>query len=340
MSRLLLLATVAATSVRADLVELACGDRITGRIESLSLTNLTVTNAYAGRLTVDRRFVVRLATDRALQVATTNGARFEGRLDARPDGRLALISTGGDTHVLAPAAIACAWPPGTPDPTVPATSRNWKHAVTADFSGRRGNTDTTAAGGGLEIKAASTNADLKFYAKGRYGESDDVLTERQLQAGADYEWRVLSKHACYARDELEKDDIVGIRLRNLLAAGYGYYAFRNPGRELRLRLGLGHAVTDYKDVTVEDTSSVTLDSGIRFRYKLGAHAAWSTDLAYEPPFENLSHYYITHESKLSIPLSVPQLTEEFGVANQYVSTPGAQRGSLDTTYFARTKLSW
>lgn len=326
---------------RGDSIELACGDRLTGKIVSLCTSNVTLTNVYAGTLRIDRRYVSRLVTDGPMQVAFTNGDCFLGRIGPASDGQFALEPSNGVRRLAPFSAVAAAWRPGASNPLLPPpVVYAWKHAITFDITGDRGNAQSLLAGGSAEVSLASSNTDFRLYLRGVHGETEGQVSESQIAAGTDFEWRFLAHHSWYLRDEAEKDDVLGIDIRNLAAGGYGYYLVREPDYELRVRLGLGHSYTAYADPALASESAVSLDSGIRYRTKIGKQATWSSEITYQPPVYAFSHYYVTQESKLTIPLAMPKLSEEFGVCNQYEARTGATREALDTTYFARTRLSW
>jgi len=331
----------AAGCARGDTLDLVAGDHLIGRIVSVCSSNVTFTNAYAGTLHIERGLVSRLTTDEPVRLALTNGDRLLGRVAmAGTAGQLAITTSNAERHVVATGAVVAVWLPGAVDPTLPPRRFTWKNNATFELHGQSGNTRSFYAGGGVESTVSTTNMDLKLYGRGSDGTSDDVLNERKLASGADFEQRFARVHSLYMRDEAEKDEIAGIRLRNMLFYGYGYYVYRDPDRSLRLRVGLGHTLTEYVDQEKKRDTDISADSGLKYRQKLGKYASWSTEVIYEPVVRDTSNYYVTHESLLSLPLAMANLTEEFGISNNYLSQPGSNTKPLDTTYFIRTRYAW
>ena len=329
--------------MQGDTLETSDGIRLTGRIESISTGRVAIVTISAGTVTVTRCMVTRLAIDAPVNLALASGERRTGRFEIAPGGKVAIMDgTNGLRQVVAAGAIASAWLTNAPDPTVtaPVPGHIWKHSLAFDLNGKRGNSKAVQAGGAVDATLVATNLDLKFYSRGAYGETEEVVSDRTLVGGIDLEWRYSGRWSWYTRDELLKDDILGIRARNVLASGLGYELLKNDVRELRLRLGVGHIYTAYNDPGRQNESAVSLDSGLRFRDKLDEYVTWATDVTFQPSTADFANFYFTQESRLVIPLAAHGLTQEFGVANQYASRPGANRDTLDTTYFARTRYAW
>jgi len=322
-----------------DTLELKGGDRFSGTIESITTGRIVITTAYAGKITVDRHVVLRVVTDHPINVAMANGDRVAGKVDTSPEGVITIDTFYGKLQVTNAAAVTIAWLPGAADPTLP-PGLVWKYGLAFDLLGRSGNSKAIQFGGAADAIMSGPDTDLKFYAKGAYGKTDGNVSDNRVLGGVDFERRFESVQSWYVRDELQKDEVQGFRLRNMLAGGYGYYLLKSDEQSLRFRAGVGHTYTAYTDPLRTDDSSISLDSGFHFCQKFGEHSVWSTDVTFQPSAEDFSNYYVTHESKLSIPLTIPNLSQEFGVANQYVSQPGADKKKLDTTYFTRTRLAW
>jgi hypothetical protein len=326
----------------ADTLELTGGDRLTGKVESMTTGKVVLVTSYAGTLTIDRGAVSRILTDSPVKVALSNGDRILGKIDTASDGVLSIQTEFGKTQVTNRAAVVAIWLPSAVDPTLPPPPPvlAWKYSLAFDWVGKEGNSKAISVGGAADAVLSGPEMDLKFYAKGAYAKTDGSLSDRRLLGGIDFERRFQATQSWYVRDEVMKDDVQGIRFRNVLATGYGWYWFKREASDLRFRLGAGHTFTGYADPDRENDSGITIDSGARFRTKLGSRASWSTDVTFQPAVDDFANYHASHESKVSIPLVVPNLSQEFGVANQYESLPGADRKKLDTLYFIRTRLAW
>ena len=322
-----------------DTLELKGGDHLSGKIESMTTGKVVLVTTYAGKITLARSAVLRVITEHPVNVAMTNGDHMAGTISTSPEGVVTIDTSYGRLQVTNVTALAAAWLAGAPDPTL-SPGYVWKYTIAFDLAGNSGNSKSVQLGGAADAIMSGPDTDLKFYAKGDYGKSDDNVSDNRMLGGVDFERRFAGYHSWYVRDEIQRDDVQGIRFRNTLAGGYGYYFFRQEDRDLRLRIGAGHLFTGYTDPLQQDESSVSLDSGLHYREQFGEHAVWLTDITFQPAVDDFANYFATHESKFSIPLTLPNLSQEFGLSNQYESQPGADKKKLDTTYFTRTRLAW
>ena len=332
---LLLLAELAP----ADTLVLKGGDHFSGTIESITTGKVVIATAYAGKITINRAAVARIVTDQPVNISMVNGDRVAGKIDTSPDGVIMIDTSYGKLQVTNAAAVTTAWLPGAPDPTLP-PGYAWKYSLAFDLMGRSGNSRAIQFGGAADAILSGPDMDLKFYANGAYGKTDGNVSDNRILGGVDFERRFESVQSWYIRDEMQKDEVQGFRFRNMMAGGYGYYLIKEDTQSLRFRAGVGHTYTAYEDPLRADDSGISLDFGFHFRQKFGEQALWNTDVTFQPSVQDFSNYYVTHESKVSIPLTIPNLSQEFGIANQYVSQPGADKKKLDTTYFMRTRLQW
>lgn len=335
----LLVGLLLASGAMADTLELKGGDHLSGTIESITTGKVILATAYAGKLTIDRSVVLRISTEQPVKMAMANGDHLAGRLGTETNGTLTIETAYGRLQVTNAMALATTWLAGAPDPTLP-PGYSWKYGIAFDLSGKSGNSRSILFGGAADAIMSGPDTDLKFYTKGAYGKTDNSVSDNRLLGGVDFERRFDGNQSWYVRDELQRDDVQGIRFRNTLAGGYGYYFFRQEERDFRIRTGLGHTYTAYTDPLQTDESSMSIDTGLHYREQLGEKALWLTDIIFQPAVNNFANYYATHESKVTLPLKLPNLSQEFGLSNQYESQPGAVKQKLDTTYFTRTRLAW
>ena len=71
---------IAAQRVRDEVVELSNGDRVTGEIKGLDRSQLTVRTLDLGTVQVRWQRVVRLNSNRTLEIELTGGRRLQGSL--------------------------------------------------------------------------------------------------------------------------------------------------------------------------------------------------------------------------------------------------------------------
>jgi hypothetical protein len=73
--------------IRADTVELKGGDRLTGKVQGISATGVSLATTYAGTLTIDRAAVARIVTETAVAAAR------HGYVSRPPDDKQKLDTT-------------------------------------------------------------------------------------------------------------------------------------------------------------------------------------------------------------------------------------------------------
>jgi Protein of unknown function, DUF481 len=95
----LLLPAVPAAAVYSDTIVLNNGDRITGEVQVLSRGQLQMKTDDIGRLVINWDRVVSIGTSDPLDVSTGDGRLFFGRLDAAPDGGIAVLNVDGTVAV-------------------------------------------------------------------------------------------------------------------------------------------------------------------------------------------------------------------------------------------------
>lgn len=323
----------------ADVLQLSNGDRLTGTIEKIHNGKVTMLTALAGRVEVDQAQVSAMTTDAPVNVALADGRKESGRL-ARGNGGQTELETPVSRLALGPNPILAVWPEGVADPTLPPGNK-WTYSLAAGLNGKTGNSEAVALDGLADATLAGPSLTLKFYGRGNYSRTDGVESENSLLGGVDYERIFREIHSWYVRDEAMQDQVRQVRLRNTAASGYGYYFFHDPDSlVLRLRGGLAHVYERQGGDHPQDLSSVSLDFGLHFMKKFEKGVVWTTDLSYQPSFEDYNRYYFFHETTLGIPFFTENATLETGVNNQYISPPADGKKPLDTMYFTRLKFVW
>src|SRR5258708_5550433 len=89
-----LTAAAMASSSSADEVIFKNGDRLTGTIESREGGKLVIKTAVAGKVTVDVKDVKTMASDRPISLKLKDGTVVHQKVDAGPDGQVALAPGG------------------------------------------------------------------------------------------------------------------------------------------------------------------------------------------------------------------------------------------------------
>ena len=100
---------VAAQRVRDEVVELSSGDRVTGEIKGLDRSYLTVRTIDLGTVQIRWQRVVRLNSNRMLEIVLEDGRRLEGSV-VSPAPRTLDVTGGGRTVNIDLASIVAMRP--------------------------------------------------------------------------------------------------------------------------------------------------------------------------------------------------------------------------------------
>lgn len=230
----------ALTPVRADWVELDNGDRLSGRIDSLTATTLHLDTAYAGQLALPRERIRALSTDAPLRVRLADGTEFDGQLvPANGQGVRIRISRLAETEAVPLASLAALNPPRNPDATE-ITAR-----VSAGGSFAQGNTDAQSLHLSGEMVARNTVQRVTLDGAYNQAEQSGVQTVSNARLGLKYDHFVSEKTYWYANTRFERDDEADLDLRSTLGVGAGWQLFDSDTRKLALESGLSYASEDY-----------------------------------------------------------------------------------------------
>ena len=92
-------ADVAAQRVRDEVVELSNGDRVTGEIKGLDRSQLTVRTLDLGTVYIRWQRVVRLNSNRTLEIELAAGRRLQGSFSSPVPGTLEIRDSAGTATV-------------------------------------------------------------------------------------------------------------------------------------------------------------------------------------------------------------------------------------------------
>ena len=330
--------------LRADRIVLNDGSVLNGTLKSITNGTLVLATDYAGELKIPAQRVVKLDTVGAVEIATQDGQRIQGRLNTQEAAATAPGETTGEAPAAAPTALALGnvkylWTAGMEDPTLP-PSRKWDGEFSLDISGKTGNSEKFNGGAGAIATLTGPVDKLKLYANASYGREDHNTNTKKYLAGADYERQLLESPATwYVNGELEQQPTSGLRLRQEVGAGLGYYLFQRENSSLRLRAGLSAKARKYTDGSHNDAMGGQL--ALHYERNIQEWGKWVTDLTFQPSWENFHDYRALHESSLDIPLVFQYpLSLRLGISNEYNSRVSEGSERMETSYFAKMVFKW
>jgi hypothetical protein len=331
-------ALVAPALLRADVIETKNGARIVGKITSIHGGTITVTTDYAGELKVTQALVTSITTDAPVAIRLTDKKGMVGILSSPAPGQIRITGPVKtvDTSV---ARLAAAWSVGETDPDW----RKWSFEAAADVSGKSGNEHALNTSYSARAKLSGPTDTLQLYTSYARQETDGQLSADQFKAGVDYADNFNDRRSWYVRDEVGFDHVNDISVYDLSATGLGYDLVKignvAKSETLTARAGLSYRYDEYSAVDTASLSTSGADLGLEYNLKV-KHWDLVDRLSYDPAFQNLNNYIISHEFAFNIPITKSLWKLSTGVSNAYNSKPAPGVDKLDTLYFTRLVLTW
>ncbi|MFC1605496.1 DUF481 domain-containing protein [Pseudomonadota bacterium] len=228
---ILLLFTHPAEAARTDVVYMHNGDRVTGEIKSLFRGRLEFKTDHMGTLLIDWEDIKQVISDTGQSVELTGGQRFYGPLEKPTDPNMVAVKTESGVVGLAVRDVSAMYPVKT---------TFWQRL---EVSFRLGfNWDKSSEVGKYNVGTSAVYRDPEFVS--RIGFSSEFTT----QSGRDTNSRA-SLNASHLRflqnkqfrtyfGNLDHNENLGLKLRSLVGAGYGWIPIRSRHTWFSAMIGL------------------------------------------------------------------------------------------------------
>jgi hypothetical protein len=215
---------LAAQRVRDEIVELSSGDRVTGQIEGLDRSYLTVRTNDLGTVQIQWQRVVRLNSNRTLEIVLADGRRLQGSL-VSPTPRTVDITGSGGTVNVDLASIVVIRP----------VARSWIGNLTgrigAGFDYTRGG-DVTQASVDTEVISRSPAYEGTLTLNAMLTVVGEQPDSSQYFLGY-RDVRFFTQHAFVGSlADVQGNRDLGIHIRGTLGAGLGYRLMKSQRQEL------------------------------------------------------------------------------------------------------------
>jgi putative salt-induced outer membrane protein len=314
---------------RADEVQFANGDRLTGTVVSAEGGKLKFKSAVAGTVEVDLSAVKTLATDKPVTLRLTDGTVVSKPLVAatRP-GAVAVAPAGAD-------AAAAARLPDVPLTAVRSINakESWTGSLVAGALVTRGNSDTDAfnfAGDATrrtDVDRLNVNGQYLFARQRDADTGAKTTATDNWRAGAKYDYFFAKHFYAFASETVERDRIAELSLRLTPAAGVGYQWIERPGFNFSTEAGVAFIHEEFDNDGTNDAVSLKLAYHLDKQVREGLKVFHN--LTYYPSVQELSDYYVLADAGLRADLTERFFTE-FKVELKYDVTPapGASRNDL------------
>jgi hypothetical protein len=213
-----------AQRVRDEIVELSSGDRVTGEVKGLDRSYLTVRTLDLGTVQVRWQRVVRLNSNRTLEVELAGGRRVQGSITSPSPGMAAITGSAGTLTVDLPSIVR-----------MRPVERGW----VGDFTGRVDFGFSYTRGSGVAQTAANSEITTRRPAFESTVAFSSVLTKVEDQTESSryflgynyYRFRTGRVFIAGLADAQRNRDL-GIAFRASVGAGPGYRLVKTQRQEL------------------------------------------------------------------------------------------------------------
>src|SRR5476651_1170538 len=130
LSATLLIVTLGAARLTADVIETKNGARIVGKVTKIDAGAIVVETDFAGTLKIKQSEVTAITTDAPIAVRLANGTRIDGTVST-VSGAVRVAGADGAVTTTVD-KVAASWAAGARDPAVIALERAWAYEASVD----------------------------------------------------------------------------------------------------------------------------------------------------------------------------------------------------------------
>jgi putative salt-induced outer membrane protein YdiY len=262
-----------ALSARADVVEFQNGDKLSGKVVSLSDGKLKFASDLAGTLSIDWSKVATFTTDGPVTIQFPDGQTLVDKVTRAEPGSVQTVGTASvspQTVVLANAVKL------NPEPV------HWAGMASAGAAFDRGNSHRTAMNAAFDAVRRSEFDRITFGAGWITEKTTDTRTletvtgKRSLFGALQYDLFFTKKWYGLAGTKAEKDGVAGLSLRLTTGVGAGYQFIETDELKINVELGPTWVSENYSNDT-PDTDYVA------------ARVAWNVDWLITPGLSFFHH---------------------------------------------------
>lgn len=228
---LVLLFPLPAAAAKTDVVYLHNGDRITGEVKDMSRGKLKLSTDHMGTVYIEWEDILNIVSDIGQAVELVNGERFYGPLAKPEDGERVAIRTEQGTVGVNTIDVVSMYP---------VEAGFWQRL---NISARLGfSWDKGSNVGRYSLGMDAEYRDLRHVTRADFNMEVTTQDERddtsRANLGIDHlRFRRKKQYTIYY-GSLEKNDELGIDLRGLIGAGYGWAPIRSNTNWFSLAGGL------------------------------------------------------------------------------------------------------
>lgn len=316
---------LAASVVRADVIQLRNGDRVTGRIVEIQSGRMKIKTTLLGDVSADMKDVATFSTDAPIALRLDDGSVVEQPVTPDADGMVAVASPTDARRQIPIGRIQSV---GGPE--------KWKGTLSVGGVVSRGESDAERLNLGFDVARRSASDRARVEGGYYYGrERDDDTGNRNTTTD---NWFVFGKYDyffdprfyAFGSTRVDKDRMAELDLRLVPSAGIGYQWVETADSDFNIEIGLAYVYEDYI-VPNDNEDHLALRIAYRIEQKLNEQISVFHNMNYFPGLNRASDFNLITDAGLRAHLTQRMFTE-FKLEWRIDSTPAPDAARNDLRY--------
>ncbi len=328
----------ASSTLYADQVYLKNGDRLTGKIVSLTEGKMILDSALSGQITIDLKNVSTISSDAPIEVHLKDGTVLHQPVAAAEPNEFA-VTTGAPVRpqTFQLTDVTSINPP-------PAPKAKWTGNVSGAAGLTTGNTksNSVSAGASLARRTAQDRTTIDGdMAKGSQTDRSTGISrtnEDWWRLRGEYDYFFTKRFFGFGNGRYEKDSIALLNRRVVVGGGVGYQWIEDAKTSFSTNGGLASVFEKYEN-QADSSNQLSLQAGYNFSRQLLKNTKFLNDLTYYPSLDQFSDYFLTSTAELRASLT-KSMFANFKVIFNYDATPAPERGNTDIKYLLGVGLNF
>ncbi len=318
---LLIVVSVPAYSF-ADIVYFDNGDRLSGYIESMVDSKLTLENTPLGKVEIDTAKVKTFSTDEPIDIYYMDGKSDKSVVEKSDDGRIALKTPEADTS--REVIIGDIYRLGPLDDAVA-----WSGNLRSGLNGSNGDSDTLNFNAGFNLQRRSLKDRTTLNAEYIFQQSDGDTDENKWFSDLKYDYFITDDLYSFSLFRIEQDEASDLDLRTILSTGLGYQWIERKDLKFSTEAGVSWLYEDYS--TDMGENKVTARLAYNYENDLWDKVKFFNNFEIFPQFSDPSDFFLTTTAGLRTNVSKTIFTEA-KVIYEHDSTPAEGTGKNNVNY--------
>lgn len=314
--------------VRADIVEMVNGDRVTGTIVGFDEEGVEVETVFMGTVVAEWNAVLSLRSEGPLFVSFDGDQLIEGPV-AMVGGVLTVDAPGGEVEMARADIVALrsaerqlAYQSEIESRIDPGIGDLWVAAVDGALSLSQGNADTQSVNIALRTARDTSRDRTSFYLTSLFSSSsttgERVTTANTVRSGLRYELDVSESLYSFAFSDVEFDRFQDLDLRLVLGGGMGVHLIDRPRNQFEVFAGASSNQEFYEGDITRKTAEAVI--GQEWNYRLTDSTTLGERISLYPNVNELGAYRVTFDGSLDTRLN-RWFSWQVTVSDRYTSIP-------------------